>query len=81
MQFYCHFSAVRQFDAHRIFSGDRREDIDSFGARGSSKVPLQAYNLVHAHAFGWIHFVACDGWAFCDVARRHSNSKLPQSLN
>jgi hypothetical protein len=60
-------------------SRDRRENIDSFGACGSSEVPLQAYDLVHTHAFGWIHFVAGDGWALCDIARRTAIPNCPKS--
>src|SRR5580692_4009165 len=66
-QFYRHFSAVRQFDAHSVFSWNRRENINPFGTRGSSEVTLEAYNLVHTHAFGRIDFVAGDGWPLGDV--------------
>jgi hypothetical protein len=80
-QFYRHFSAVRQFDSHRVFSRDRRENINSFGTRGSSEVTLKAYNLIHTHAFSRIDFVTSDGWALGDVARRHGNPELSQGFN
>ena len=40
-KFHCRFSSIRQLDADRVFSGNRRENIDPLGASRSGKVSLQ----------------------------------------
>src|SRR5437764_1401643 len=64
-----------------VLPGDRRQNVDSFGARCSCKIALKAHNLVHAHALGRINFVPRNGWTFRDVTRSYSDSKLGQRLN
>ena len=75
------FAAVGDLDADGILAGNRREDVDALGAGGAGDVPLQAHNLVHAHALGGINFVARDGGAARDVSRRDGDPKLRQRLD
>src|SRR6266550_3573781 len=67
--------------AMSVLPGNRREDVDSFGARCSCKVALEAHDFVHPDAFGRIDFIPRDSWTFRDVARPNGNAKLRQSLD
>ena len=80
-QFHRNFPSVCQLDSHCVFSRNRREDVDSLGARCPGKIPLEAHDLIDAHAFRRIHFVPRDGGSFGDVARRHGNAKLRQRID
>ena len=72
-----YFAAVGDLDADGVLAGNGREDIDPLGARGAGEVALQAHDLVHAHAFRRIDFVAGDGRALRDVARGHLMPNWP----
>src|SRR5204863_6340631 len=80
-QFHRDLAGIGKLNANSVFPGDRRENVDSFGARCSCKIALKAHNLVHAHALGRINFVARNGWTLRDVTRSYSDSKLGQRLN
>ena len=80
-QFHGDFAGIRQLDADRVFTGNRRENIDPLGACRASEVSLQAHNLVHTHALCRIHFVARDRRSLGDVSRRDGNAELRQRIN
>ena len=80
-QRHFHFAAVRQLDADRVLARNRRENVDALGAGRAGQVALQTNDLVHAHAFRWINFVAGDGRTFRDVAGRHRNSELAKRFD
>ena len=46
-----------------------------------AQVALEANDLVHAHALGWINFVAGDRRAFGDVAGRDRDPKLAEGFD
>ena len=76
-QRHFHFAAVGQLDADRVLAGNRRENVDAFGAGRAGEVALQTNDLVHAHAFGGINFVAGDGRSLGDVAGRDRMPNWP----
>ena len=80
-QFHRYLAGIGKLNSNGVFPGNRREDVDSFGARCSCKVALEAHDFVHPDAFGRIDFIPRDSWTFRDVARPNGNAKLRQSLD
>src|SRR5207245_3322627 len=76
-----HSSCVRELHADRVLARYWRQNIDALVAGGARHIAFQTDNFVHADAFGWIDFVACDRWPFGDVAGRHRNSKLCERVD
>ena len=67
---------VGNFHANRAFTGDRREDVDAFGFKGSGDVVAERGDFFEANAGSRVQFVARDGWALGDVAQRHFDVEL-----
>src|SRR5262249_7187399 len=80
-QFHRHLAAIGKLNSNGVFAGNRRENVNSLGARRSCKIALKAYNLVHTHALCRINFVAGDGWTLRDVTGPDGNSKLGQRVD
>ena len=80
-QRHLHFAAVGDLDADGVLAGNRREDVDPLGAGGAGQVALQANDLVHAHAFGRINFVAGDRRTFRDVAGGDRDPELAERFD
>ena len=81
MQRHRHFEGVRDFNAHGILAGNRREDIDPLGAGGAGDVRFQLGDPRHPQARGGVNFVARDRRATGDVSRRHLDAEGLQGLD
>src|SRR5206468_10861832 len=80
-KFHHRFSSIRQLDAHSVFSGNRREDINPLRTSRPGKVSLEANDFVHTHALCWVNFVARNSRALGNVARRYCDAELRQRLD
>ena len=80
-QRYFHFARIRDLDPDGILARNRRENVDAFGAGRAGDVALETHDLVYAHAFRRVDFIARDRWPFGDVASGHGDSKMSKRFN
>ena len=70
---------IRDLDAHGVFAGNRRENVDAFRQRRAGNVAFVGRDFIHADAARRIHLVARDRRAFGDVARGHRDAEFARA--
>ncbi len=80
VQRHRHLARVRDLNSHRVFAGNRCEDVDPLGPRRPRQVRLQLGYPGNPQASGWINLIPGDRRSTRDITRRHLDPERLQCI-